>query len=297
MIITFLGTGCMVPTKERNTAGVLITYKNENILLDCGEGTQRQLIIAGIKPTKITKILISHWHGDHVFGLPGLIQTLGASEYSGKLKIFGPKGTEKKFRNLFENLDIEITIDYDIKDISKEIFFENKEFRLEALNLNHGLPCLGFNFVQKDVRKIIMSKIKKLGIKQGPKIGKLQRGDSIKHKGKIIKSNQVSRIIQGKKITYIADTELCDNCIKLAENADILISESVYDSTHKDKAREYKHLTSRQAGLIANQAGVKKLVLTHFSQRYKNTQSIEEDARTVFDNIICAKDFMKINIT
>ena len=96
MEIFFLGTGCMVPTKDRNTSAILVSYKNDNILIDCGEGTQRQMRTAGIKPTKITKILISHWHGDHVFGLPGLIQTLGASEYSGVLEIYGPKGSKKK---------------------------------------------------------------------------------------------------------------------------------------------------------------------------------------------------------
>jgi len=296
MIITFLGTGCMVPTKERNTASVLISYKNDNILLDCGEGTQRQLRIAGIKPTKITKILISHWHGDHVLGLPGLVQTLGASEYNGVLQIFGPKGTEQKFKDMLKTFDVELTIEYKVKDISEKQFFENKYFYLEALELDHGIICLGFNFIEKDQRRIITSKINKLGLKQGPLIGQLQLGKSINHNGETIHPDQVSRLEKGKKITYIADTEICDNCIELARDADILISESVYDSSHEDKASEYKHLTAKQAGLIANQANVKKLILTHFSQRYKNTQLIEEDARSVFDNIICAEDFMKIRI-
>ncbi len=286
----------MVPTKERNTSAVLISYKAENILIDCGEGTQRQLRLAGIKPTKITKILISHWHGDHVLGLPGLIQTMGASEYSGVLKIYGPKGSQKHIEKMLGAFVFGNKVDFKTLDITKKRFFDNKDFDLEALPLDHGIDCLGFSFVEKDRRKINIQTIKKIGIPEGPLLGRLQSGKSISFKGKRITPDQTTYFVKGRKISYIADTLLCDNCIKLADNADLLISEAVYDSGLENKAFEYKHLTAKQAGLIANQANVKKLILTHFSQRYKNTQEIEEDARTVFNNIVCAEDFMKIKI-
>lgn len=286
----------MVPTKERNTSAVLISHKAENILIDCGEGTQRQLRLAGIKPTKITKILISHWHGDHVLGLPGLIQTMGASEYNGILKIYGPKGSRKHIEKMLDAFVFGNLVEFKVVDITEKKFFDAKDFFLEALPLEHGIACLGFNFVEKDRRKINIKAVKKLGIPDGPLLGKLQEGKSITFKGQKVKPEQTTYVVRGKKISYIADTLLCDNCIKLAENADLMISEAVYDSSLEEKALEYKHLTAKQAGLIANQANVKKLVLTHFSQRYKNTQEIEEDARTVFNNIICAEDFMKIKL-
>jgi ribonuclease Z len=286
----------MVPTKERNTSAILISYKAENILIDCGEGTQRQLKIAGIKPTKITKILISHWHGDHVLGLPGLLQTIGASEYSGTLKIYGPQGSSEHVDKMLNAFVFGNIVNHKVIDISKKRFLDSKHYALEAMPLEHGINCLGFSFLEKDRRRIKVNEAKKMGIPEGPLMGKLQEGKSIIVKGKKILPDQVTYVVKGKKITYVADTLFCDNSIELAENADILISEAVYDSSLENKALEYKHLTAKQAGLIANQANVKKLVLTHFSQRYKNPQEIEEDARTVFNNIICAHDFMKIRL-
>ncbi len=296
MEITFLGTSCMVPTKERNTSAHLICYRDENILIDCGEGTQRQMVKTGIKPTKVTRILISHWHGDHVLGLPGLLQTLGAFEYQGILKIYGPKGSKEHIRKIMDAFVFDNKVELEVFDIEKRVFVDEERFYLEALPLDHGIPCLGFSFVEKDRRRIKLPYVKKKGIPEGPLLGKLQRGEKIKFKGEEITPEQSTYIVDGKKITYVADTALCDNAVELAKNADVLISESVFDSSLEDKAREYKHLTARQAGIIANSADVKKLILTHFSQRYDNTQIIEEDARTVFDNVICAKDFMRVNV-
>jgi ribonuclease Z len=190
----------------------------------------------------------------------------------------------------------ENTLKVEVKEVSDGKFFESKDFYLEAIGLRHGTPCLGYNFVEKDRRRIHVSKIKKLGMKPGPLLGKLQSGKSIKWKNKTVNPEDVTYVVRGKKISFIADTLLCDACIKLAENADILICEATFASDLEDKAKEYKHLTARQAGLIANRAGAKKLVITHFSQRYKNTQEVEEDARDVFDNVVSAQDFMKLRL-
>lgn len=296
MELTFLGTSCMIPTKERNTSAMLLSFNDENILIDCGEGTQRQLRIAGIRPTCITKILISHWHGDHVLGLPGLLQTLGASEYAGKLRIYGPSGSARQVEKMMGAFVFDNRVDFEVMDIEKERFFDGKDFCLEALPLDHSISCLGFSFVEKDRLRIDVKKAEKLGIPEGPLMGELQQGRAITFKGRKIEPGEATYTVKGKKITYIADTILTDNCIKLANEADLLICESVYDSKLDNKAEEYKHLTARQAGMIANQAEVKQLVLTHFSQRYKNTQDIEEDARVVFDKIICAQDFMHLKL-
>ncbi|MBN2112208.1 MBL fold metallo-hydrolase, partial [Candidatus Woesearchaeota archaeon] len=139
MEIVFLGTSCMVPTKERNHSAFFLSYKAEGILFDCGEGTQRQLKIAGIKPQKVTKILLTHWHGDHVLGLPGLIQTLGASEYSKTLEIYGPKGTSKHIKAMFEAFVFDKPFEMKVKEVAGGKFFENADFILEAKPLKHGI--------------------------------------------------------------------------------------------------------------------------------------------------------------
>ncbi len=259
MEIIFLGTGSMVPTKERNHSAVLLMYKGEGILIDCGEGTQRQIKVAGLNLNKITKVLISHWHGDHVLGLPGLVQTMGSLDYEGDLHIYGPKGTKVRWGNMGKVFLFEDRVKVDAQDVSKTRFFENDDYYLEALALEHTTACLGFNFVEKDRRRIKKEALRKLGIPDGSHLGKLQDGESIKWDGKIIKPEDVTYLVKGKKVTYIADTKLCGNAIKLAQDADILICESTYANALEEKAARYKHLTAGQAGFIANKANVKRL--------------------------------------
>jgi ribonuclease Z len=298
MQLVFLGTSAMVPTKERNVSALFLSYEGEGILFDCGEGTQRQMNITGIKRTRVNKVLISHWHGDHVSGLIGLIQTLG-NEENPKLEVYGPEGTKQHMNHLMNSCSFDARVQikiHELKPKGVERFFNGNDFVLECTSLKHTTPCLGYSFVEKDRRKINMAYLKKLGVKQGPHIQQLQKGKSIKWHGKTIDVKEATSIIKGKKITYIVDTVPCNNAVELAKDADLLISEATYVHTLKEKAEQYSHLTARDAGLIANQANVKKLVITHFSQRYKNTQDLEEDARNVFDNVISAQDFMKIRI-
>ena len=296
MQITFLGTSSMVPTKERNQIAVFLSYGSEGILFDCGEGTQRQFKIAGLSLTKVTKILISHWHGDHVLGLPGLIQSLSSMDYSNKLEIYGPSGTKKRMEKMFEAFVFDRRLDFAVKEVKSGVFFENNDFQLEAYQLEHGIEILGYSFVEKDKRKIDMKKVRKFNISHGPLIGKLQQGKAIEHNGKKILPDDVSFIETGKKVAYITDTALCDNCYKIADNADLLICEATYSSKLVDKSEEYGHMTAKQAAQIANKSNARQLVLIHFSARYKNTQELEEDARDIFDNVICANDFMKLEL-
>ncbi len=292
MEITFLGTSSMVPTKERNQSALFIKYKNEGILVDCGEGTQRQFKQKGIPLTKITKILITHWHGDHVFGLPGVMSTLGSQEYSKTLEIYGPKGTKNHIESMFKAFIFDRKVKFEVKEISTGKFFENKDFYLEAITLEHGIVTLGYSFVENDIRHVDIKKVKKIGIPNGPLLGKLQNNESISFEGKKINASDLTYVENGKKIAVIADTVPCKNAVKLAEDADLLICEATYSSKLEEKGEEYGHMTGKQAGLIANQANAKKLVLTHFSARYKTTEEVEEDAKDVFNNSIAAKDFM-----
>jgi ribonuclease Z len=155
---------------------------------------------------------------------------------------------------------------------------------------------LGFAFIEKDRRRINTSAVKKIGIPQGPLLGKLQDGETIAFKGKKITPEKTTSIVKGKKIAFISDTTPCTNCYKLAEDADLVVCEAAYSSNLEEKAREYSHMTAKEAGLVASRSNAKELVLTHFSARYKNTLELQEDAQTVFDNVRCAEDFMKIRI-
>ncbi len=296
MEVTFLGTSGMVPTKERNHVATFISYGSEGILIDCGEGTQRQMKIAGLKITKVTKILISHWHGDHVLGLPGLIQTLGASEYNKTLEIYGPIGTKKRIKDMFDVFVFDKNVQIKIIEIQKKKIYNGKGFLLEAYELSHGIKCFGFNFIEKDHRRINIRKIRQLGIPEGPLLGKLQENKSIVFKGKKITPKDTTYIVKGKKITIIADTVVCKNCYELAKDADLLICEATYTSDLEEKAQEYKHLTSTQAAQIASMVNAKKLVLTHISARYKDSKDIEEDAKTIFKEVKVAYDFMKVKL-
>lgn len=300
MEITILGTSCMVPTKERNAQAIYVEYNGEGILIDCGEGTQRQMNIAGLNRNKIRKILITHWHGDHVGGLIGLLQTISNNENPQKVTIYGPKETKERIFHLLKAVSFENNrLELDIKEMNPkgvEKIFQNKDYYIECAYMDHKMPCLGYTIVDKDKRKINMAKANKLGLKPGPQVGKLQRGQSITFKGKTIKPEDISHMQQGKKLTIILDTLPCTNAYELAKDADLLIAEAAYLAELEEKGLEYKHLTTKDAGLIATKANVKKLIITHFSQRYKVAKELEEEIKTFFKNSKAAYDFMKVKL-
>jgi len=299
MQITFLGTSSMVPTKERNVTSIFLDYNGEGILVDCGEGTQRQMNIAGLNRLKVKKILITHWHGDHVSGLVGLIQTIGNSEVPPSIKIFGPRGTKKYFEHLMKSCAFTNKVEIKVEEISAKEpikIFENTDYVIEAVDVKHSTPCIAYSFTEKDKRKINMTKAGKFGLRAGPMIGKLKDGKEVTFKDKKISPDDVSSIVEGKKLVFILDTMQCKACTQIAKDADLLIMESSYATKLDEKADLHKHMTAQQAAQIAHQANVKKLVLTHFSQRYKTTEEIEENARDIFPETTCAFDFMKIKI-
>ena len=296
MEITFLGTGSMIPTKNRNQTAMFLKYKDEGILFDCGEGTQRQFKVIGIAPTKVTKILVSHWHSDHILGLPGLITTLGASKYNKKLEIYGPKDSKKFVQNIFKAFIPKNRINLEVIEVKKQKIFENHDFYIEALPMKHGAPCLGYSVVEKGKRKIDLTYLKKFKLKQHPILKKLQQGKDITWKGKKIKASKATKEIQGKKVTFITDTIPNDNIIKLAKESDVFICESTHTKEVGEKTSKYKHMTAEQAAQLAKKAKVKKLIITHYSQRYKTSKPLLEEAKKVFKNTIAAEDFKKVNV-
>lgn len=291
----FLGTGSMVPTVERNHSAVLLTYKDEAMLFDCGEGTQRQLRIAKISPSKITRIFISHWHGDHILGLPGLIQTMGACDYKGVLEIYGPKGTNDFVSKILGSFVLETKVEIKSIEIEGGRFLETENFYAEALPARHSTPCLAYALVEKDRRKINMAYLKKLGVKSGPILKDLQAGKGIEWKGKKINVDDATFLVKGKKMAYVMDTKPCDNLAKIAKDADLLICEATLLDELREKADFACHMTSVQAAELAKLANAKKLVMTHFSQRYKSVADFKKEAKAIFPNSECAKDFLKVD--
>jgi ribonuclease Z len=303
--ITFLGTGSMVPTKERNVIGMFLSYKNKGILFDCGEGTQRQMNIAGINRNKVDYVLLSHWHGDHVSGLIGLIQTLGNQQIQNEekptLHIFGPKETEERMEHMLKTCIFENKVLLEIHEINPKrseilTILENEDFYIQAARLDHSVPCLGYSIIERDTRKIDMNKVKKLGLREGPLIGKLQMGEMVKYDDKLITPEMVSELKNGLKITVIMDTGLCENAITLAKDSDLLVCEATFSSELEEKAEDYKHMTAKDAALLANNANAKRLIITHISQRYKTTSEILDDAKNVHNTVEVAHDFMKVKL-
>ncbi len=297
--IIFLGTGQAIPTLKRNHTSIYLRYKQENLLIDCGEGTQRQMRKANLNPCKINRILITHWHGDHVLGLPGLFQTLALSGYNREMHVYGPKGTKKYMKNFVEIFSPVNKFEAKVHEIDSGKVFETPEFYVEALPQKHGTPSLAYSFIEKDKLRINKEKIKKLGI-TGKKVGELAKGKDIEFKGKKIKSKDITYKQEGRKITIILDTAMNPNAITLAKDSDLLITESTFlasSENGENLAKEYKHLTAKQAGTIAKKSKSKKLIITHISQRYeKNMKKVLKEAKSVFPNTQLVKDLDKIEL-
>ena len=298
--LTILGTAATIPTKTRNHTSIHLKYKNRDILIDCGEGTQRQLRIAKINPTKITDIILTHFHGDHVFGLPGLFHTLDKNNYSKTLNIYGPKGTKLFIKFLLHLLVGREKIKIKTHEITNK-FLETPDFFFQALPLKHGTPCNGYTFIEKDKLRIKKNKLEKLKLdnKDKKKLSQLKQGKNIKINNKTIKAKDYTYKEPGRKIAIILDTKTCNNTIKLAKNADLAIIESTFLESQKDLefADDYKHLTASQAAKIAKQAKVKQLILTHLSQRYEFKHDLVlKEAKKFFKNTKIAKDFMKLEL-
>jgi len=295
--LTFLGTGSAVPTKSHNHSAMLISYKDENILIDCGEGTQRQFRYADISPTRLTKLLITHWHGDHILGIPGLLQTMALNNYQKTLHIYGPRGTEHYMSKLLETFVFFGKINIEVHEISPGKVLETKDFLIEATPLEHGPACLAYSFIEKEKIRLNKNKLKKLKLPNSPLLKNLQQGKDITFNGKKIKASSVSYHQPQRKITVVLDTRMTENTIKAAKDADILVCESSHDAAREEEAYQYHHLTSKQAATIAKKAKAKSLYLTHLSQRYEhNSHIIEKEARKVFKNAKLAKDLMAVEI-
>jgi len=294
--VTFLGTADQIPSVKRNHTGILVNYNEENILIDCGEGMQRQFRIARLNPCRITKILITHLHGDHVLGLSGILQTLAVSGYKKVLNIYGPKGIKEFIRKLLDTFPFRCEYEIKVEEV-KGKFFTGEYFYLEAEEMSHGCYCNAYSFVKVGQRRIDKAKLKKLKIDAGPHLQELKKGKNIKYKDKKYLAKDLTYVEDDLKISVVLDTTVNERIVPFVKNANLFISESTFGAELKEKALEHNHMTVVDAAKIAKKAKVKKLVLTHVSQRYEaNLKDILGQAKEFFPDSVLVKDFDSIDV-
>lgn len=298
----FLGTGCMVPTKERNHLSVALEYNGNIFLFDCGEATQLQIKKMKLPIGKIKKIFLSHWHGDHVLGLPGLLMTLSNTDNVDKIEIHGPKGTKDFIFHMRKSMIFDSRLNLDIHEhlpSENEILkiIDKSEYEISCAKLNHSVPCIGYSFKEKDQLNIDKQKAKKYGLDQSPLLARAKMGLSIEYDGKTIKPSEITYMKKGRKVTFVFDTRPCHEINLLVKDSDYLVMEATYIyEQHAHKAEEYDHMSAKETAQIALENNVKNLIITHFSQRYKDTKDIEIEAKETFENTTSTYDLMTINI-
>jgi len=295
--LTFLGTGDDIPSRARNHTSILLRFNEENILFDCGEGTQRQFRKAGLNPCKITKILITHWHGDHVLGLPGLLSTLAMSGYNKILYIYGPVGIKEKMKKTLEVFNFYKNYEIKIEELKSGTFYEGKNFSLSCEEMEHGIPTLSYSFVNKGGTRINKEKLKNSGLPEGPILQKLKEGKDVVYGGKKFKSKDLVYQELDKKISVVLDTKLNKRIVPFVKDSDVLISEGTYSKELAKEAEEHLHLTVTQAAEVAKKSNSKKLILTHISSRYlKDMRGLLSEAKEVFAESYLVKDLDRVEV-
>lgn len=304
MEIQFLGTGAGMPSKERNTSSLALKLFDERgtiWLFDCGEATQHQILHTSIRPGKIEKIFITHMHGDHIFGLPGLISSRSFLGGKDPLTIYGPKELKQWIDVTFQVSKTYIPYPLHFVETKEGIIFEDDTFLVEARLLNHVVPCFGYRIEQKPLPGTLMiEKALELGVPKGPLLGKLKQGENvILSDGTVIYSKDVlTPRKKGFTITILGDTTYCENAIYLSKDADIVIHESTFDHHTEHLATQYGHSTNIEAAKVAKEAEAKNLILNHLSARFlqENLQEISQQAKRIFPNVFIAQDFQQYTL-
>jgi ribonuclease Z len=298
--VIFLGTAGSVPTTNRSLPAILIQHKGEQIMFDCGEGVQRQMVKAKAGFHKKMKVFITHMHGDHVLGLPGLMQTMALLDREKKLDVYGPSGIKRFLEGIRETVQFALTFPIAIHEVYEAgVVCEEQEYVIQTVWANHVIPSLAYAFVEKPrPGKFYPAKAKALGVPEGPLWSKLQHGHKIKlPDGRVVKSEDVTGSPRpGRKIVYTGDTRPFKGLLKFAAGADLLIHDATLDDGLAERAEEDGHSTPEQAAKIAKKAKIKQLILTHVSARYDDTSILVKQAKKIFKNTQVAEDFMKIEI-
>lgn len=297
--MVFLGTAGSTPTLRRNSPAIAIRRGAELILIECGEGTQRQMMLAGLGMKSKMRILISHMHGDHVLGLPGLIQTMSLFDRKVPLQVFGPEGVLAYIQAMKETVKFGVTFPIEVKEVQAGLVYQEQDYRVDSAWASHSIPTLAYALVENPrPGRFHPEKAMALGIPQGPLWGLLQRGKPVTlSDGRIIWPEEVlGQPRRGRKVVYSADTAPCKNILELSRGADLLIHEATFADELAEKASEMGHSTPSQAAIVAKEAGVLQLVLTHISGRYDQAVGFLDGSRRIFPDLVLAEDLMVVRV-
>ncbi|MBC6170729.1 ribonuclease Z [Listeria seeligeri] len=304
MELVFLGTGAGVPSRGRNVTSIALSMLNERNaiwLFDCGEATQHQILRSQIKLSKLEKIFITHMHGDHIFGLPGLLSSRSFQGGDSDLTIYGPVGIQAYVETSLKLSGTRLTYKIIFKELEPGLIFEDEMFTVTADELDHGMLSYGYRIVEKDKQGALdAARLKADGVEPGPIFQKLKNGEvvTLPDGREIDGKNYIGKPQKGKIISIFGDTRETASEFALAENADVLIHEATFEGDKGKIAAEYMHSTTIQAAELAKKAGVKKLILTHISSRYDReaSKALLIEAKSVFENTEIAYDLAVFQI-
>lgn len=291
------GTASQVPTRHRNHNGYLLRWDDEGFLFDPGEGTQRQMLLAGVSPTAVTRMCVTHLHGDHCLGVPGIIQRLSLDRVMRPVQAYYPASGREYFARLRHASAFHDVTDVRELPVDAEGTIAVGPFgTLEARRLDHPVDAVGYRVVEPDGDRFVPELLAQFGV-AGPEVGELQRAGVLRRGTQTVRLSDVTRSRRGQRFAFVMDTRLCDGVYALADGADLLVIEATFLDSDADLAARYGHLTARQAAQVAAECGVRRLVLTHFSQRYPDMRGHHDEARAVFDgDLVLAEDLARVKM-
>ncbi|SFI32273.1 ribonuclease Z [Paenibacillus sp. UNC496MF] len=304
MQLTFLGTSAGRPTRTRNVTSIALSLPEPQCgfwLFDAGEGTQHRMLGSRFKLNKLERIFMTHLHGDHLYGLPGLLSSRSYFEGAAKLDIFGPPGLKRYLDTVFELTGVHLGYELNVVEIAEGIVLEDERHIVEAAELQHRLPCFGYRITERPQHgPLNLKRLAELGVPAGPLYGKLKRGEDVTLEcGRTIAAaDVVGKPQPGRVVTILGDTRPCDNAVRLARGADLLVHEATFAVGLEEKAAAYGHSTFGQAAETARAAGAKRLVVTHFSSRYDDEAVAElaNGVKPIFPDIEPAVEMADIVI-
>jgi ribonuclease Z len=304
MELQFLGTGAGMPSKQRNTSALVVKLMQERgtfWLFDCGEATQHQMLHTSLKPRKLEKIFITHMHGDHIYGLPGLLGSRSFLDGKEPLTIYGPTGIQEWILTTLRLSKTYLQYKVNFVEINEGIVFEDEQFTVEAKLLHHVIPCFGFRVSQKPLPpQLLIEKALQLGVPKGPLLAQLKNGkDVLLENGQIVLSHDVTaKAEEGFSLAILGDTRFCQASIDLSRDVDIVIHEATFDAGTEDLAKPYGHSTITQAAQVAKESGAKHLIVQHISARFlpSHAEELRKQGLSVFPSITVAEDFAEFEL-
>ncbi|MFI8236195.1 ribonuclease Z [Streptomyces sp. NPDC085866] len=292
--LVVLGTASQVPTRHRNHNGYLLRWDGEGILFDPGEGTQRQMLRAGVAAHDLNRICVTHFHGDHSLGLAGVIQRINLDQVPHEVTAHYPRSGQRFFDRLRYATAYRETVRLTEAPVDADgTLARTPSYTLEARKLSHPVESYGYRLVEPDGRRMLPDRLAAHGIK-GPDVGRIQREGRLGD----VTLDEVSEVRRGQRFAFVMDTRLCDGVHALAEGCDLLVIESTFLDEDLELAEDHGHLTAGQAAAVARDAGVRHLVLTHFSQRYSDPEAFERQARSAgFEGeLTVAHDLLRVPV-